>query len=921
MERKLIVWVLLMVAVNINAQSPGGVQGKELWFRSNTSTMTDYSGDSNQLKAWNTPRRKSIYTAPLDSTKYFCFNPSIYFPKDTSIIDVLLPYTSLRQTTTFGVYAPQNPGTYSEYPKILTSYRSAPPIHSVWGEDMATYLTFTHENTDTTTILLPTIDKLLSNQIVYHGYIPEYIVYQRILSPLERRKVESYLALKYGITLNGSYYASNDELMWDYSQNDFNHRITGIARDSINNFYQPLSTTSYEAAPGVGVNRYKNAYYGNSSMNQPSSDHLLVMGREYGSKMNDGEYAIWGDNDGTTMTHLEENDTIWHLLNRTWKLKTNTQKRNLESAYYTNFTISDNGDSYDIRQNTYNYSNYFYKEHLKDDDFYIEFYCPVDHGEFNVGVADYGYTSCCFGFKIMNNGDVDIIYAGTNGSGTVATGVNGHKVAVLRSGERLVMQVDGVGVATNSFGTMYNTGKYSSVIETVNGSSNSLLILRGMRMSGREDLGCQAFLNYELLNDSVNFKRYRAGRTFMIIDECGEGGFDDNHKSHLRYIPSTDFDIERHKLNFHNIFFDTDSSGVDAFTFGWSDGLEAKVTPHSTTCESGNALQNGSIDVNILVGSPAFEYQLYDLDFPVPMVSGSFVGMNMSISNLCSGDYRLFIRQKNGYNMVTSSLNPGETIQTEDVLSLPAYLSWTIADNLSLYNISFETNNGTYVFAVDGTTLTMSQVGVGSLTPYNLNVGDVISFALEQNRIYAYINGSPISYPVNVSSTSVIVRLTRGNSKIYNFSVSGNGNYTGLTDGLSMEQVMPLTFERYIHIGNGCDDEESFVSTTYGEANAKTFDPEFDEPDETQNIPPLSPLNPFSIRRKGDGLTYTAELNESGQAMLLVYSAGGALMQKYDFGSGNGIRTCDFTLPKTGVYIVKALTDNKEYTYKIGGHQ
>lgn len=68
-------------------------------------------------------------------------------------------------------------------------------------------------------------------------------------------------------------------------------------------------------------------------------------------------------------------------------------------------------------------------------------------------------------------------------------------------------------------------------------------------------------------------------------------------------------------------------------------------------------------------------------------------------------------------------------------------------------------------------------------------------------------------------------------------------------------------------------------------------------------------------------LTYTAELNEAGQAMLLVYSAGGALMQKYDFGSGNGIRTCDFTLPKTGVYIVKALTDDNEYTYKIGGHQ
>jgi len=276
--KKYLILFMLQIGLHINAQSPGGVPGEEVWFSSSIySTMVDNSGDNNILKRWVTPRRKALYTAPQDSMLYLNFNPAVYFPRDTSVIDVVLPYTSLCQATTFGVYAPKFPEVYSEYPKILTSFRTTTPVHSVWGENTNVTLTFAYMDSDSIT-KLPTLENILSNSIDYRGHIAEYIAYQRLLTPLERRKVETYLALKYGITLNGSYYASNDELMWDYSQNDFNHRITGIARDSVNSFYQPLSTTSYEAAPGMGVNRYKNAYYGNSSMNQPSSDHLLVIG-------------------------------------------------------------------------------------------------------------------------------------------------------------------------------------------------------------------------------------------------------------------------------------------------------------------------------------------------------------------------------------------------------------------------------------------------------------------------------------------------------------------------------------------------------------------------------------------------------------------------------------------------------------------
>ena len=40
-----------------------------------------------------------------------------------------------------------------------------------------------------------------------------------MLTPDERRKVESYLAVKYGITLKGSYLDSDGNLTWDMAEN------------------------------------------------------------------------------------------------------------------------------------------------------------------------------------------------------------------------------------------------------------------------------------------------------------------------------------------------------------------------------------------------------------------------------------------------------------------------------------------------------------------------------------------------------------------------------------------------------------------------------------------------------------------------------------------------------------------------------
>ena len=77
--------------------------------------------------------------------------------------------------------------------------------------------------------------------LFWNGDIAETIVYNRVLTANEQKHVESYLALKYGITLNQTIatdYVATDwdgvtgTKMWTASKNgSYNKNIAGIGRD------------------------------------------------------------------------------------------------------------------------------------------------------------------------------------------------------------------------------------------------------------------------------------------------------------------------------------------------------------------------------------------------------------------------------------------------------------------------------------------------------------------------------------------------------------------------------------------------------------------------------------------------------------------------------------------------------------------
>ena len=86
----------------------------------------------------------------------------------------------------------------------------------------------------------------IHNNGLLNANLPELIVYNRELTAQERVKVQSYLAIKYGFSLDqttvNDYVASNDTVIWDASDNTgYDNDISGIGRDDTSNLNQKVS--------------------------------------------------------------------------------------------------------------------------------------------------------------------------------------------------------------------------------------------------------------------------------------------------------------------------------------------------------------------------------------------------------------------------------------------------------------------------------------------------------------------------------------------------------------------------------------------------------------------------------------------------------------------------------------------------------
>tara|TARA_R110002050_G_scaffold281956_1_gene429600 strand:+ start:4265 stop:9226 length:4962 start_codon:yes stop_codon:yes gene_type:complete len=151
-----------------------------------------------------------------------------------------------------------------------------------------------------------------------NGRVAEVFTFAERLTDADRQKVESYLAIKYGITLGASteaqkdYINSFDTSVWDVSANaGYNYHVAGIGRDSISDLNQKQSKTlniSNGVCIGLG-----GLYETNSSNPNEFAD--------------DGDFLVWGNNNAAftgintnTVTIATGLTTSLTRIDRKWKI-------------------------------------------------------------------------------------------------------------------------------------------------------------------------------------------------------------------------------------------------------------------------------------------------------------------------------------------------------------------------------------------------------------------------------------------------------------------------------------------------------------------------------------------------------------------------------------------------------------------------
>lgn len=999
--------ILLMCAICTSClwgQSPGGVPGAELWQITAATTVhpdstyywKDLSGDG--VIAHLSNNANVDYKQSRRFMQAFNFNHAFYFR--ASAIDSIISYlqhTNLSQATILGVFAPK-PSSIANNARIysvngragegfsvlkdsiygiasnlhygsdstlnliavgndtvfkesalrtLAYQRSFVPTHSIWGEPKESSMIIPIRN-DTNAI-----------------YCPEIIAYGRELSHYERRKVESYLAIKYGITLLGSYYAPDSTLIWDSQSNSsYHHRVTGIANYSDSKLYQPLSTTSYEEHPFCAIDSLCDSYYLRSSYNKPTSNRLLVMGREYGSPMPDNSFMIWGDNNTSLNIAMNQTDTLWRVMDRKWELFSNLPCETLDTVTI----VSSNINVVKIKEGVFNISRGI-SSSVSDitfgqnttNDLHFGFTCPNDYPTFDVLVKPTRSTSS-YGFKFNANGSIYTVN-GQN-STLIYSDARNHQIDIYKKGDNLFLQVDGVGdfsktlmVPVTTFiphdplgnGLQPNGGgsgigdpivvpdmlpspgyKCKGVLHVYGGGS---LNLNNYRVNGFCNTENQVELNYNIAND---LKKYRNKRTYLLIST--DENIDPND-TRTRVFRCSDFDSRRHKTIFHNVPFKDDSTQY--FTFAAYDGFDVDLNAISATCLNGVSQNNGKLEIHVKYGTPLFKYVLIPnrhdeatnnmnlqqlLDYHMNIVAqspdGQWTGwlnkMNCTITDISPGDYCFSLNQIGGTNVYAAPF-VGSNNRYVSCGNGVSFVSWQLGDTLSIYNAGFggASGNISIGFEINGRECYAFKGNQRELICDDLNVGDTLSLETDIDVAILSKGGIPVK---TYSSEGSLAYFTAqfGNSESILAHVicenqKGDNKNAFLfesDESIVIDSIMPLNIGAVVVIDD-CD----------GESEIQILQPQSNYTMRNYNLPSIgdfsSDKGKLTVMPDGYRI-FNAELRtkDTDSAQLLVFDAAGRLITQTYMSTGE-VKCANFSVPGSGVYIVKVLTSNDEYTWKL----
>lgn len=192
------------------------------------------------------------------------------------------------------------------------------PEHKLWGQDQVTTVINPQEygvHSDRPF----TVGQRHGGGLFYEGDVLEAISYSSRVSDQDIRKIESYLAVKYGLTLNQNtpqnYLSSTGASIYDID-NSYNFNIAGIGRDDASGLNQKQSTSStinsvHTNNPGivtVGLNNLANTNANN--MNSFTNDLSFLLWANNGASTSISTLVSSVPNGGVPINRM---DRIWKI--------------------------------------------------------------------------------------------------------------------------------------------------------------------------------------------------------------------------------------------------------------------------------------------------------------------------------------------------------------------------------------------------------------------------------------------------------------------------------------------------------------------------------------------------------------------------------------------------------------------------------
>lgn len=374
MMRKITLLTVCVISFfKINAQQiyPGGVPGAEVWYSANPQDMANNlftnMGNPNILiescagelsatyfnfnYSFGTAGLCLKYSAPLENT----MARNVFFvgePKETgpNLSHLTTQFTNPTSTITVNRFDFSNLNSFNN--NLLLSYISTSPVKEVinfynWNNyqidtkhksyGLKGETTFYIGKGFTTPAVSEPFENSGTSEVTVQNFIgnfPEYISFPFELSNNQKDRVESYLALKYGITLyDKDYLNSKNFAFWNRSNNTkFKNNIFGIGRDKNSNLNQLQSES-------VHRKEYLAASVAPLALSNPQKQQEV--------QIDNDNFIVFGDNGRPAALNVENSFGV-QPLKRIW-LSQNTGDKSI--TYPMSFNFNFEGEIADALSN------------------------------------------------------------------------------------------------------------------------------------------------------------------------------------------------------------------------------------------------------------------------------------------------------------------------------------------------------------------------------------------------------------------------------------------------------------------------------------------------------------------------------------------------------------------------------------------